>query len=625
MEKPRYDWAGVFKLGLLGGVIALYLCLVGLVATFGESDIIGGVITLGHALPLLTTLGIGYVTARQLSARQVSARQVSAASSLSKTLLGSALAGLLSAVLVALLVIIADRVNVREMFINVSPELIDMLTFGQGVSAGIALLLLGGALIGVVGGGVYLLPGWANRSLLAGVMVVVPLGVLRDILRVVLTGRRFLTPVSKFVFAAEGMTQKGAIVLGLAAFGLTAAWLLVSEDARELLRRALLLGVTSVLVADLSSDLSKWLVDHKLSRVAAVFPEQGLTLFSAVVIFALAAGLVVAWSLRKQTDFRWVYLVCGVILILILPFYMRDYLTNVMDRVGLYILMGLGLNIVVGFAGLLDLGYVAFFAIGAYTMGVLTTTGDLGGAEMSFWVALPISIAASVLAGLILGVPVLNMRGDYLAIVTLGFGEIIRVLAISNWLKPYIGGALGVIPIPRPSVFGSSLATFQSLYYLILAGCLVALFISWRLRDSRAGRTWMALREDEDVAQAMGIDLVKAKLLAFAVGAAFAGTGGAIFASQVSSIYPHSFNIMISINILSLIIVGGIGSLPGVVVGSLFLVGLPEVLSELQEYRLLFYGAALVLMMLVRPEGLWPEATRKRELYADDEQEEVEL
>ena len=133
----------------------------------------------------------------------------------------------------------------------------------------------------------------------------------------------------------------------------------------------------------------------------------------------------------------------------------------------------------------------------------------------------------------------------------------------------------------------------------------------------------MAIREDEDVAQAMGIDLVKSKLLAFAVGAAFAGTGGAIFASQVSSIYPHSFNILISINILSLIIVGGIGSLPGVVVGSLFLVGLPEVLSELQEYRLLFYGVALVVMMLARPEGLWPEATRKRELRGDDEQVEV--
>jgi branched-chain amino acid transport system permease protein len=141
------------------------------------------------------------------------------------------------------------------------------------------------------------------------------------------------------------------------------------------------------------------------------------------------------------------------------------------------------------------------------------------------------------------------------------------------------------------------------------------------LRDSRLGRAWMAMREDEDVAEAMGIDLVKTKLMAFAIGAAFAGTGGAIFASQVSSIYPHSFNIIVSINVLSLIILGGIGSLPGVVVGSLFLVGLPEVLSELEEYKVLFWGAALVLMMLLRPEGLWPEATRRRELRADEPEE----
>ncbi len=285
--------------------------------------------------------------------------------------------------------------------------------------------------------------------------------------------------------------------------------------------------------------------------------------------------------------------------------------------------MGLGLNIVVGFAGLLDLGYVAFYAIGAYTMAVLTTSGDLAGAQMSFWAALPIAVGASVLAGIILGVPVLNMRGDYLAIVTLGFGEIIRLLALSNWLAPFIGGAQGIIPVPRPVLFGQPLDTFQKLYYLILIGCAIAFFISWRLRDSRLGRSWMAMREDEDVAEAMGINLVKTKLLAFATGAAFAGGAGAIFASQVSSIFPHSFDLLVSINVLSVIIVGGIGSLPGVIVGSLFLVGLPEILSELQEFRLLFYGAALVLVMLVRPEGLWPEATHKRELHEAEEMDQT--
>jgi branched-chain amino acid transport system permease protein len=319
---------------------------------------------------------------------------------------------------------------------------------------------------------------------------------------------------------------------------------------------------------------------------------------------------------QQRRALNWVGLASGLALLLLLPWLLRSFLSNVIDKVGQYILMGLGLNIVVGYAGLLDLGYVAFYAIGAYTMGVLaTTSATLGGAQLSFWAALPIAIGASVLAGIILGVPVLGMRGDYLAIVTLGFGEIIRILALSDWLRPFIGGAQGIIPIPRPVIFGTELGSFQSLYYLVLGGCAIALFISWRLRDSRLGRAWMAVREDEDVAAAMGIPLVKTKLLAFATGAGFAGAAGAFFATQVSSIYPHSFQLLVSINVLSLIIVGGMGSLPGVVAGSLFLVGLPEVLSELEEYKMLFYGASLVLVMLMRPEGLWPEARRMRELH----------
>ncbi len=294
---------------------------------------------------------------------------------------------------------------------------------------------------------------------------------------------------------------------------------------------------------------------------------------------------------------------------------MRTYLTEVINNVGLFILMGFGLNIVVGFAGLLDLGYVAFFAIGAYTMGVLTSQGELGVAGMSFWVALPIAVSASVLAGVILGVPVLRMRGDYLAIVTLGFGEIIRILALSDFLAPLIGGAQGILKIPKAGIGGLEFVAPETLYYLILAGILVAAFVSWRLRESRLGRQWMALREDEDVAEAMGINLVQTKLMAFAMGAAFAGLSGAIFASKLSSIFPHSFNLLISINVLCLIIVGGMGSLPGVIVGALILVGLPELLREFAEFRLLMYGALLIVMMLSRPEGFWPEEARKRELH----------
>ncbi len=172
--------------------------------------------------------------------------------------------------------------------------------------------------------------------------------------------------------------------------------------------------------------------------------------------------------------------------------------------------------------------------------------------------------------------------------------------------------------IPKPSIFGFQFVSPESLYYLILVGCLIAAFVSWRLRDSRLGRQWMAMREDEDVAEATGIPLVKTKLLAFATGAAFAGLSGAVFGSKLSSVFPHSFNLLVSINVLCLIIVGGIGSLPGVVVGALFMIGLPELLREFAEYRYLMYGALLIVMMLLRPEGLWPSAVHKREFHVDE-------
>jgi len=282
--------------------------------------------------------------------------------------------------------------------------------------------------------------------------------------------------------------------------------------------------------------------------------------------------------------------------------------------------MGMGLNIVVGFAGLLDLGYVAFFAIGAYTMAILTTEGQLGISNLNFWTALPICVLAAVTAGVILGFPVLRMRGDYLAIVTLGFGEIIRILALSDLLKPYVGGAQGILQIPKPRVGSLVLTKPEHLYFVILAGVLIAIFVSWRLRDSRLGRQWMAMREDEDVAEAMGINLVNTKLLAFAIGAGFSGLAGAIFASKLTSIFPHSFDLLKSIYVLCLIVVGGIGSLPGVVIGALVLIGLPELLREFAEYRMLLYGALLVVMMLRRPEGLWPSAIMKRELHAHEEE-----
>jgi branched-chain amino acid transport system permease protein len=245
---------------------------------------------------------------------------------------------------------------------------------------------------------------------------------------------------------------------------------------------------------------------------------------------------------------------------------------------------------------------------------------------MSFWLAIPIAIIVSSVAGVILGIPVLRMRGDYLAIVTLGFAEIIRILVLSDFLRPFLGGAQGILNIPKPVLALSNAMEVtikdpKHFYYLVVLGCLVIAFIAWRLQNARIGRNWMAMREDEDVAEAMGINLIASKLLAFGIGAGFAGLSGAIFATQVGSVFPHSFALIVSINVLSLIIVGGIGSIPGVVVGSLVLVGLPELLREFAEFRLLIYGMLLVAMMLIKPEGFWPSEARRRELHEGQEVE----
>ncbi len=300
------------------------------------------------------------------------------------------------------------------------------------------------------------------------------------------------------------------------------------------------------------------------------------------------------------------------------PALLGDYWARVLGFVGLYAMLGLGLNIVVGFAGLLDLGYVAFYAIGAYTMALLTSPASSLGLELNFWIILPVSMITAALTGVLLGIPVLRMRGDYLAIVTLGFGEIIRIMANSDALKSLIGGPQGILETPFPAIPGIETIKPLHIYYLVVLGSLLVAFVSTRLSYSRVGRAWIAMREDEDVAQAMGINLVKNKLLAFATGAAFAGISGAIFASWQHAIFPADFTLFISINVLVLIIIGGLGSIPGVIVGAAVLVGLPEVLREIQDYRILAYGALLVIMMIARPEGIIPSQRRKLEMHAGE-------
>ena len=552
MKQGKFIWQQGIKIGLIGGIVEVLLSLIGMIEAFSQRDIISHVISMGHTLLLLVVLFMGYLAAKRTPRTEPL-----------WVLVNSFISGLIVGGLLALLVIVGGLINFRKVFINASPLLYKLLTFDQGIKAGILLLLGAGALSGLLAGLFYLAPILLRRVLIISLGSVVGAGVLQDLLRPTFALWGPLAVINEWLFTANGLTFHGAIGL-------------------------------FVLIA-----LFSYFWAQKGNAIRADFKRLSPT---------------------GQRALRITSFLLLIMILLALPQILGLFLSEVLTIVGLYVLLGLGLNIVVGFAGLLDLGYVAFFAIGAYTVAVLTSP-ELGFFSLSFWGALPFAIFMGVLSGVLLGIPVLKMRGDYLAIATLGFGEIIRILVLSDFLRPWLGGAQGIGKIPKASLGGIEFATPQQIYYLILAGCLLVGFISWRLRDSRLGRAWMAVREDEDVAQAMGINLVSTKLLAFATGAAFSALSGAIFASKLGSVYPHSFNVMISINILCLIIVGGMGSIPGVLVGAIALVGLPELLREFAEYRLLVYGAALVAMMLLRPEGLWPEALRRRELHGGESAE----
>ena len=328
-----------------------------------------------------------------------------------------------------------------------------------------------------------------------------------------------------------------------------------------------------------------------------------------------------AFTEGREQNVRIVTFILLAAFLLLLPQVVGSFLSEVLGTVGLYVLMGLGLNIVVGYAGLLDLGYVAFFAIGAYSIAILTSPASFLGWELGFWISLPIVMVIAAVTGLFIGAPVLRLRGDYLAIVTLGIGEIVRLLITSEALRPWTGGAQGILQIPPPQLGDLNFFDPQVLYYPILLFCVLAAFVANRLAGSRAGRAWNAMREDEDVAAATGVNTTTSKLLAFALGATFGCVAGAFYAVKIGSIFPHDLDLLVSVTVLALIILGGMGSIPGVIVGALVLVGLPQLLREFAEYRLLVYGAILVGMMLWRPEGLIPSAQRKRELHDEADEE----
>ncbi|MCP4694470.1 MAG: high-affinity branched-chain amino acid ABC transporter permease LivM [Desulfobacterales bacterium] len=306
----------------------------------------------------------------------------------------------------------------------------------------------------------------------------------------------------------------------------------------------------------------------------------------------------------------WIWILAALVMALLFPIFTARYAHDVAINVLIYVCLGLGLNIVVGLAGMLDLGYIAFYGVGAYSYALLNTTYGV-----SFWMCLPAAAVFACVAGAIIGYPTLRMRGDYLAIVTLGFGEIVRII-LNNWMS-LTNGPNGILGIKVPGIYifdfadGFSIEYFylkklHYLYYIALGLAVFTIFAVHRLNFSRVGRAWESIREDETAAELMGVNTFRLKLLAYVMGAFFAGLAGSFFAARMRFASPESFTFLESAMVLCMVVLGGMGSIPGIILGAAALIVLPEVFREFELYRMLAFGAAMVLMMLFRPAGLIP-------------------
>ncbi|MBH99417.1 MAG: hypothetical protein CL467_02310 [Acidimicrobiaceae bacterium] len=569
MDLPRsavdQNWPHVLRWGLVCGLVLVSLCLVGMPVELDKRAIIERHLSLGYLFVLLVPIAIGWVSSTLLVLEGVENRRQGLYDLVTGLVVGLIGGGVLSLLMVAL-----DNWNLRDPLVNWSPQLFRFLTYENGMGFGAAAWLCTGALLGLAGAALHVVPSVVRRTTAFVVFGLFFLSVLEAAISDLSEG-----------FGLESLTD----------------WLYAKKGG---------LTVTSTIVVGLVIGAASMVTRGRVKAATNRYRDmEGAERQKAsMILFVVVA-----------------------VLCIVLPMFLGKIMNELLANVGIFLLLALGLNIVVGLAGLLDLGYVAFFAVGGYTTAVLTSPNSPWFApELHFGVALVFVVIAAGLTGLLIGAPVIRMRGDYLAIVTLGFGEIIRLLFMSDWLGPYFGGAQGITNIPGVDLgFATVKGTDpRSVFYLVLVFCAIAIYTSWRLQASRLGRAWMAVREDEQVAEAMGINTVNAKLMAFVVGAVLASFSGAVLAAKVGSIFPTSFMILVSIIILVVVIVGGMGNIAGVLVGSFVLIGVlggpkqPGLLQEFQNYKLLIYGILLVFMMLKRPEGLVPSARRSRELHQDE-------
>ncbi|MCY4621259.1 MAG: branched-chain amino acid ABC transporter permease [bacterium] len=554
----------VFRWGAWAGAVMVFTSSVGMVESFDRRLVIYPVLSLGYLMLLWIVPLAGY------QATNVAVREgmEEPPRGMVDVALG-AVAGLTGGAMLAVFAVVVNTFDLRDVFVSLSPRLVVLLTGGGGVPGGLPLTVLAPAALGAAGGSMHLLAPVLRRRFVLTVEWVLIVAILEGVFSQVLRGLGLGAVVGR-AFTLRALEWWAAIAVALVVF-------LLSDRTRDRFRST-------------------------RRRVFPADPKQRIR--NSVWLSVVVLGLVI-----------------------VLPRLLGSLLSEVLANVGLFLLMGLGLNIVVGLAGMLDLGYVAFFAVGAYTVGVLTSPlSPRFTLEWSWWAALPVALLVSAIAGLLIGAPVIRMRGDYLAIVTLGFGEIIRILFLSDWLSPTFGGAQGILDIPGIPLGFTQVSGIspEAVLYFAAAFVLIAGWVSWSLQQSRVGRAWNALREDETVAAAMGINIVRAKLNAFIVGAILAGLAGALFAAKLGSIFPSSFELLVSIIILVVVIVGGMGNIAGVAVGAVVLIGVlggpnvPGLLQEFAEFKLLIYGALLIFMMLRRPEGLVPSAMRYRELHTEE-------
>jgi branched-chain amino acid transport system permease protein len=556
-------FATTVKRGLIAGLAMSFVAGIGMVETFNNKILISPIVTLGYATLFALPLVVAWVSTKRevLEGFETEPPNI-------RDMLAGAMIGAVGGVATSLYVLLVNSVDLTDTFPKMGPLMVQEMTFDKEIGVGLAILTVGAIIAGAVGGAVRLLPDQARRAVGQGTLWVLALAFLELVVTDVFG---FAPVITDFIYALNG---------GLNMYAAVTIFFVVAVLAY------FFKGGSSVL----------------RDRLVGADPK-GRSRPSMLAFILIASGIVV------------------------LPMVLGGVINELLINVSLFMLMGLGLNIVVGYAGLLDLGYVAFFAVGAYTTAVLTSPiSPTWHPELGWWAALGVAMLMAIIAGILVGTPVIRMRGDYLAIVTLGFGEIVRVLLLSDWLKPLFGGAQGIRNIPGIPFFGEHISGVQPHLFVYFAAffVVIAVFISYRVQNARIGRAWAAMREDEDVAEATGVGTVSAKLLAFISGAVLASFAGALVSAKVATVFTNSFDVFISIIILVVVIVGGMGSIPGVLVGSLVLIGVlggpksPGLLAEFAQYKLLIYGLVLILMMLTRPEGLIPSARRSRELHVEE-------